>query len=312
MGAEFESFMALAGVYAILAISLNLLCGLTGVLQLGHAGFFAAGTYAAAITSIYFTIPQLGFFNIFISLAAGVTASAIFALLLGIPCLRLKGDYLAIATLGFGEIMRLCLNNLQIPGGRMFPDDESIGGPTGLSFTEFPGDLWTKFPDYSAQYAKNWVIWLTVVITFIIFLNIKNSSFGRAMMCIREDETAAKSLGISIPKYKMLAFILSAVFAGTAGVLFYHHELRALPDNACLMLSIEILLMLVLGGMGSFSGALMAAVVLAGLPFVLRHMNAGEYRQIIYALMLILIIRLKPDGLAGMKEISDFFRRTKK
>ena len=307
---EIQSALGQIGILAILALSLNVICGLTGLLQLGQAGFYAIGAYAAGLTAIYFTIPELGFLNFFICAAVGMTAAGIASIIIGLPCLRLRGDYLAIATLGFGEITRLVLVNLQFPGGKMFPG-ETIGGATGIKFTEFPGDIWPKFPDYSANFAKWWVIWIFAAIVWILLVNIKRSSFGRAMMCIREDEIAAQAMGINLSKYKMTAFIVSAVTAGFAGALFFHMELGIAPGKFNLLCSIEILLMIVLGGLGSFSGAVSGAIVLGITPYILRHIEIcgyrlGEYQQLIYALLLIVLIRLAPNGIFGMKEKPDW------
>jgi branched-chain amino acid transport system permease protein len=310
---EFQSVLGNIGIYAILALSLNVICGMTGLLQLGQAGFFAIGAYAAGLTSIYLTFPELGVLNFAISAVVAMAAGGIFSIVLGIPCLRLKGDYLAITTLGFGEITRLILVNLQFPGGKMYPG-EKIGGATGIKFTESPGDLWTKFPDYSAEFASWWFIWIFVLIICIVLINIKKSSFGRAMMCIREDEIAAQSMGINISKYKMIAFLLSAVTAGFAGALFFHKELAVAPGKFNLICSIEILLMIVLGGLGSFTGALTGAIVLGLTPYILRHVEIsgyrlGEYQQLMYAVLLIILIRLAPNGIFGMNEIPGWLEK---
>ena len=303
---ELNSMLGNIGIFAILALSLNVICGMTGLLQLGQAGFFAIGAYAAGLVSIYMTFPELGILNFAISASAAMIATGVFSIILGVPCLRLKGDYLAITTLGFGEITRLVLVNLHFSGGKMFPG-EKIGGATGIKFTEFPGDLWPKFPNYTAEFASWWFIWLLVIIICILLINIKKSSFGRAMMCIREDEIAAQAMGIDISKYKLMAFFLSATVAGLAGALFFHKELAVAPGKFNLICSIEILLMIVLGGLGSFSGALTGAIVLGITPYVLRHIEIcgyrlGEYQQLMYAVLLIILIRLVPNGIFGMDE----------
>jgi len=311
---ELHSVLGNIGIFAILALSLNVICGMTGLLQLGQAGFFAIGAYAAGLTSIYMTFPELGVLNFAISASAAMMAAGIFSIILGIPCLRLRGDYLAITTLGFGEITRLVLINLQFPGGKMYPS-ERIGGATGIKFTEFPGDLWPASPNYSAEFASLWFIWILVIITFILLINIKKSSFGRAMMCIREDEIAAQAMGINTSKYKMMAFLLSATIAGFAGALFFHKELAVAPGKFNLICSIEILLMIVLGGLGSFSGALTGAVVLGITPYVLRHVEIcgyrlGEYQQLLYAVLLIILIRLAPNGIFGMNEVPKWWKKS--
>ncbi|MBA4386741.1 MAG: branched-chain amino acid ABC transporter permease [Verrucomicrobia bacterium] len=318
---ELEPILCQVGILAILAVSLNVVCGLTGLLQLGHAGFFAIGAYVAGLYSIYFTVPELGWLNFVIGASAGMTAAMVFALVVGFPCLGLRGDYLAIVTLGFGEIVRLLLTNIEFPGGKMFPG-ETIGGPTGIAFTESPGSVWPASPGYSAEYGKLWMIWLLVLVTYVVLLNIKRSSIGRALMCIREDEIVARTMGVQVPRYKITAFLISAAFAGLAGALFFHQQLRIAPGNFSLLKSIEVLLIVVLGGMGSLLGSICAAFVLGLLPFILRHIDLSavawlpsvmqkplsEYNMLLYALLLIVLIRLMPDGIMGMGELPAWFR----
>lgn len=310
---ELIPLLAQIGIYAILAMSLNQISGMTGLLQLGHAGFFAVGAYAAGLTAIYSTFPALGAGNLVIGAAAAMLAAVLFALVIGLPCLRLRGDYFAIATLGFAEIVRLLLTNLQFPGCAM-TGGETFGGPTGIAFTEFPGDLWPQHPDYSAQYAGPVVIWICAGAVFLLLVALKGSAFGRALMCIREDEVAARAMGVHVPRFKLLAFLQSAALAGLAGALFFHSQLRISPSNFTMLWSITFLLMVVLGGLGSFAGSLFGAVVLGFLPALLRHVNVagvqlGEYHQILYAVLLIVLIRLAPDGLFGMHEWPAWLRR---
>jgi branched-chain amino acid transport system permease protein len=307
---ELEPLICQVGIFAILAMSLNLISGLTGILQLGQAGFFAAGAYAAGIVAIHATSPELGAANLLVGVAAGAAVAAAFSLAIGLPCLRLSGDYLAIATLGFAEILRLALNALEFPGGAMFPG-ERIGGPTGIHFTETPGELWPNHADYHAKYASPWLVWLAVGAAYLLLRNLKFSRMGRAWMCIREDEIAARSMGIDVPRAKLTAFLLSAALAGAAGALFFHHRLRINPNDFTLMTSITILLMVVLGGMGSFAGSILAAAVLWPLPQMLRHIHPalGEYQQLIYAVLLIVLIRLAPGGLFGAGELPHWLRR---
>jgi branched-chain amino acid transport system permease protein len=312
---ELQPILCQVGILALLALSLNVICGMTGLLQLGHAGFFAIGAYTAGLYAIYATAPGLGWFNLVPGALLAMAMAAVFSLAIGIPCLRLSGDYLAIATLGFGEIVRLVLTNVDFPGGRMFAG-ERIGGPTGIAFTEFPGDIWPGRAGYSAEYAGLGVIWIAVLLVYVLLLNVKRSSVGRAFMCIREDEIAARAMGIDVPRYKIGAFLLSAGFAGLAGALFFHQQLLVTPSNFSLLKSIEVLLVVVLGGMGSLSGSICAAVLLALLPYALRHVDLSgvawlpaamqrplsEYSMIFYALLLIVLIRLMPQGILAMKE----------
>jgi branched-chain amino acid transport system permease protein len=319
---ELQPVLCQVGILAILALSLNVLCGLTGLLQLGHAGFYAIGAYTAGCYAIYATVPALGWFNLIPAAAAGMAAAALCSLVIGLPCLRLAGDYLAIATLGFAEIVRLILTNAELPGGRMFPG-ETIGGPTGIAFTEFPGQVWPGQEHYSAEYATLPVIWLGVGVTYLLLLNIKRSAIGRAFLCIREDEIAARTMGINVPRYKLLAFLLSAAFAGLAGALFFHQQLRINPGNFSLLKSIEVLLIVVLGGMGSLTGAICAAFLLGLLPCLLRHLDLSgvaflpailqkplsEYSMLLYALLLILLTRLLPNGVFAMHELPTWLRQ---
>ena len=307
---ELEPLLCQAAIYAILAMSLNLISGLTGLLQLGQAGFFAAGAYAAGLLAIYGTVPALGPANLILGVAAAAAVAAVFSLVIGLPCLRLTGDYLAIATLGFAEILRLALNALTFPGGAMFPD-ERIGGSTGIYFTETPGDLWPGHADYSAKHTSWWLAWLAAGAVYVLLRNLKFSRMGRAWMCIREDEIAARSMGIDVPRAKLIAFLVSAALAGAAGALYFHHRPRIFPNEFTLMTSITILLMVVLGGMGSFSGSILAATVLWFLQQGLRHIHSslGEYQQLLYAVLLIVLIRLWPGGLFGAGELPHWLRR---
>ena len=323
---ELEPLLCQVGIIALLAISLNVLCGMTGLLQLGHAGFYAMGAYGAGLYSIYFTIPALGWFNLVPATMCGMLAASVCAVIIGIPCLRLRGDYLAIATLGFGEIVRLLLTNIEFSGGKMFEGD-LIGGPTGISFTEFPEELWgDAYVDYAADHASLGVIWVAVIVVYILLRNIKHSAIGRAFMSIREDQIAARAMGINVPRYKMTAFVISSAFAGMAGSLFFHHHLRASPGDFSLLHSISILLIVVLGGMGSLSGSIIAAIILGLTPHMLRHVDftnvqwlpdvmqrsMGEFTAILYALLLIILIRLMPEGIMRMNEMPAWMRRWRK
>lgn len=298
---ELRNLVALMGIYAILAISLNVICGMTGLLQLGHAGFFAVGAYVAGLIAMYAYYPALREGNlVLLCIPAAMVAAALCALVIGVPCLRLRGDYLAIATLGFGEIIRLVFSNLEFPGSAL-TNDRPFGGPTGI-----------RFPDTVeyAAYTESWLlIWVFVAVTYIVLRNIKDSAAGRALMCIREDEIAARAMGIHVPQYKVLAFVLSAAFAGMAGALFFHHTLAINPNNFNLLKSIEVLLMVVLGGLGSLSGALIAAVLLTALPQVMMQLGFGEYRQLAFALLLVILIRLVPDGILGLNELPGWLQR---
>lgn len=269
------TILVLIVVNIIAAISLNLINGITGQFSLGHAGFMAVGAYASAIIVKNYDMPiEMG-----IMFGAVFAAAAGFAV--GFPVLRLKGDYLAIVTLGFGEIIRIVINNLRITGGASgFPGIAGLKGILG-----------------------NTEAVILCILSIIVIRNIIKSSDGRAFISIREDEIAAESMGINITKYKVLAFVIGAFFAGIAGAI-YGHSIQFLdPKDFDLFRSVDILLMVVLGGMGSLSGSVIAAVILTILSEMLRGL--GEYRMIFYSLMLIILMLARPNGIFGKRELSD-------
>lgn len=264
------------GIYIILAVSLNIVTGYLGQLPLGHAGFMAVGAYAGAIFWKASPLPE-AFAIIGGLLFAGIVA-AIFGVIIGIPALRLKGDYLAIITLGFGEIIRVAIINLP-----------SITGGT-------PGLL--NIPKYSTFN----VVFICVILTCIIIHMIMKSRHGRAILSIRENEVAAESCGINITYYKVMAFAVSAFFAGVAGALYAGFQGLLVPKSFDFMASINILVMVVLGGMGSMIGSIIAATILTALPLLLQSFNT--YRMVIYSLLLIIVMIFKPSGLMGMYDFS--------
>jgi len=287
---------------------------MTGLLQLGHVGFFAIGAYTAGLVSIYFTIPALGPLNLLLGLAAGMLLAGVFAIIIGLPCLCLRGDYLAIATLGFGEIVRMTLNILPFPGCPL-TGGEAFGQATGIYL---PDKLVNPAVTVSASYASLPVILGVLALSYVVLLNMKRSSIGRAMMCIREDEIVARAMAINVPRQKLEAFLISAVFAGLAGGLFVHNGgvgMAVKPNMFGLLRTMEVLLMVVLGGLGSLSGSLLAAAILVAAPEAMRwlppigEVNLSEYRQILYALLLIVLIRFVPNGLLGTREVPGWVSR---
>jgi branched-chain amino acid transport system permease protein len=264
-------FMA---INIILAVSLHLIIGITGQFSIGHAGFLAVGAYASAIMTMKLQMP----FSLAL-LVGGVTA-AVAGLLIGIPSLRLKGDYLAIATLGFGEIVRIILLNV-----------EYVGGASGMTVTHL-----TTWP---------WVF-ACLLITFIVIANFTNSTHGRACISIREDEIAADSMGINTTYYKVTAFVIGSFFAGIAGGLYAHHFYIIQPTNFGFLKSFDILIFVVLGGLGSMSGAVIAAILLTVVSTFLQ--DYPETRMIIYSIVLILVMLYRPKGLLGTQELTSFFR----
>ncbi len=286
----------LCGINVILAVSLNLVNGFTGQFSIGHAGFMAVGAYVSAMFSLQLGrawvtalagagVPEVIAQGValFVALVAGGIVSAIAGYIVGLPSLRLRGDYLAIVTLGFGEIIRVLILNI-----------DAVGGARGLP--GIPG--WASF---------FWV-GLSVVAVITLSIRLANSTHGRALFAIRDDEVAAEALGVDTTRYKVTAFVLGAFFAGVAGGLFAHYLSYLSPNSFTFLKSIEVIAMVVLGGMGSVSGSVLAAIVLTLLPEVLRPIK--EYRMVIYSLMLIILMVTRPQGLFGNRELSfAMFRR---
>jgi len=269
-----SSLIVQIGYNIILAVSLNLAAGFLGQLPLGHAGFMSVGAYAAALFTKSMDLPAMLEFPI--AIALGGVVAFLFGIVIGLPALRLRGDYLAIITLGFAEIIRVIINNLEFTGGAI--------GLRGI-------------PRHST------IAWsfVWVFVTIYAISTLIRSRHGRAILSIRDDEIAAEASGISTTYYKVIAFAISAAFAGVAGGL-YAHTTIILPSNFGFMKSAEILVMVVLGGLGSILGSVISATVLTILPELLRGFK--EYRMIVYALVLILVMIFKPSGLCGRYDFS--------
>ncbi|MGI6094105.1 MAG: branched-chain amino acid ABC transporter permease [Lachnospiraceae bacterium] len=278
-------------VYVILAVSLNLTVGILGELSLGHAGFMCVGAFVGAFFSRCMEGAMPDLLRFIIALLLGAAAAAVAGFLIGIPVLRLRGDYLAIVTLAFGEIIKNIVNVLYI--GR----DEngfhfSMKDTLSLNLAE-GGDVIIKGPQGITGTPKDATFTIGVIlilITLVITLNLIHSRDGRAIMAIRDNRIAAESVGINITKYKLMAFSVSASLAGMAGVLYAHNlsTLTALPKNFGYNMSITILVFVVLGGLGNIRGSIIAAVVLTLLPELLRGLN--DYRMLIYAIVLIVMM----------------------
>lgn len=267
----YEVNLILIGINIIMAVSLNLINGFTGQFSIGHAGFMAIGAYASAILTFKLGQPfPLG-------ILAGALAAAVIGLLIGLPTLRLKEDYLPIATLGFGEIIKGAFINI-----------EYVGGASGLS-------------GIAHVTTWNWVF-ILALFTVVFIKNFINSTHGRACISIREDETAAKTMGIDTTKYKVMAFTIGAFFAGIGGALYAHYFYVIAPGTFGFLKSIDYLVMVVLGGMGSITGSILAASILTVLNDFLQQFS--EIRMIIYSLLLIIIMRFRPQGLMGNREFS--------
>jgi len=268
-----QATLATICINIILAVSLNLITGFTGQFSLGHAGFMSIGAYICALILLRFpTLP--GFLA---GLLAGAVLAALVGILVGLPTLRLKGDYLAIATLGMSEIIRVILTNLEITNG--------AAGLSGIP--QFVNWFW---------------LYLFSAGTVLLLVNFLNSSHGRACISIREDEIAAESVGIPVTRYKVIAFTVGAFCAGIAGGLYASYFYFLKPGTFGFLKSIDVLVIVVLGGMGSMSGSILAAVLLALISTFLQ--SFPELRMILYSLLLIVIMIFRPQGLMGSKEIS--------
>lgn len=288
----FQGLMVPLCTYIILAISLNLVVGILGELSLGHAGFMCVGAFTSSFfskaTQDTITNSTLRFF---IALVIGIVAAAIFGIIIGIPVLRLNGDYLAIVTLAFGEIIKNLVNVLFIgkdSKGFHFSTKDAVSlnlEPDGKIIVNGPQGI-TGTPNDSTFF----IGFILILITLFIVLNLIHSRDGRAIMAIRDNRIAAESIGINITKYKLMTFTISAAMAGAAGVLYAHNlsNLTANTNNFGYNMSINILVFVVLGGIGNIRGSIIAAVVLTLLPELLRGMS--DYRMLIYAIVLIVMM----------------------
>jgi len=289
--------IVLCGVNIMLAVSINLINGFTGQFSIGHAGFMALGAYGSAMFSLHVgqkwaaaavaagapPVVAEGA-ALLVALLLGGLLAALAGYLVGLPTLRLRGDYLAIATLGFGEIIRVVITNV-----------DAVGASRGL-----PGiPQWVNF------------FWVGIGVVSVVMLSVHvaHSTHGRALFAIRDDEVAAEALGVDTTGYKVMAFVVGSFFAGVAGGLFAHYLSYLNPNSFTFIKSVEVVVMVVLGGMGSITGAVLAAIILTLLPEVLRPVK--DYRMVIYSLMLIVLMITRPQGLFGNRELDlgRFFRR---
>ena len=273
----FKLTIILITIYIILSSSLNLITGITGQFSIGHAGFMAIGAYISAIITAKLHYPLV------LGLIVGAVVAAIAGFLVGLPTLRLKGDYLAIATLGLGEIVRI-----------IFLNTEYVGGASGFTL---PSKItWT------------WAYWL-MVISILVIKNFTNSTHGRACIAVRENEIAAEAMGVNTTKYKVLAFTIGAFFAGLAGGIYANYMYIIQPMTFSFLKSFDILVMVVLGGMGSLTGSILGAIVMTTLGAALA--SFPEWRLVITALLLVVMMIFRPTGLMGTKEFSLNFLRKK-
>ncbi|MDD7389807.1 MAG: branched-chain amino acid ABC transporter permease [Lachnospiraceae bacterium] len=288
----FKGMLVPLCIYSIMALSLNLTVGIMGELSLGHAGFMCVGAFAGAtfsqLTRDAISVDLLRFI---LAILVGAAAAALFGFIIGIPVLRLKGDYLAIVTLAFGEIIKNVINVIYLG-----VDDNglhlSIKDEAALNLSE-NGRVIIKGAQGITGTPKNSTFTIGIVlllITLVIVLNLVHSRSGRAIMAIRDNRIAAESIGINVTKYKMMAFVISASLAGVAGVLYSHNlsSLLAQPKNFGYNMSIMILVYVVLGGIGNMRGSIIAAMLLTALPELLRGFS--DYRMLVYAIVLILMM----------------------
>jgi len=304
-GAQFATYLlSIIGVNVILAVSLNIVNGMTGQFSIGHAGFMAVGAYVAGVLSLALKEVALSGLPVAVSdqvflmvvLLTGGTAAALCGFLVGLPSLRLRGDYLAIVTLGFGEIIRVIVQNTDMFGRAL--------GLSGIPQTSNLG-----------------MVGFWVFLVVLVARRIAGSSHGRSLWAIREDEVAAEAMGVDTTGYKVRAFVVSAFFAGVAGGLFAHFVPIINPGSFTFVKSMEIVVMVVLGGLGSTTGAIVAAVCLTLLPEALRSaftmmgaegslaQKVDQIRMPVYGLLLVALMLLRPQGLFGTREMWDVLPR---
>jgi branched-chain amino acid transport system permease protein len=293
-----QRIILLAGINVILAVGLNLINGTTGQFSIGHAGFMAVGAYSAAFVGVQLARPVHGalgpgafadavVFNL--ALLAGALFAGISGLIVGMPSLRLRGDYLAVVTLGFGEIIRILFNNATF-----------LGSATGY-FGDDPSGL----PAYTNFF---WVFaWVTAIV--ILIHNLTFSQTGRSLTAIREDEIAAEAMATPTTRLKVTAFAISAATAGIAGGLFAHMQAGVRPEDFRFEKSIDMIVMIIVGGLGSISGAILGGIFVAVSLELMRDLQ--QYRLVLYALLLIVIMIVRPEGLLGTRELHHVLRRKK-
>lgn len=288
-----QRIVLLAGINVILAVGLNLINGTTGQFSIGHAGFMAVGAYGAAFVGTVLrphVVAALGAgaladavtFNLALLVGAALAGATGFCV--GMPSLRLKGDYLAVVTLGFGEIIRILFNNAQF-----------LGAATGY-FGDDPSGL----PAYTNFF---WVyLWAAAIVALVV--NLTFSQTGRSLLAIREDEIAAEAMATPTTRLKVLAFTISAATAGIAGGLFAHMQSGVRPEDFKFEKSIDMIVMVIVGGLGSISGAVVGGIFVAVTLELMRDL--AQYRLVLYALLLVIIMLVRPQGLFGTRELSGF------
>lgn len=274
--AYYLRIIILIGINIILALGLNIITGVTGQLSMGHAGFMSIGAYTAAILTMKFGLP------FWMALLAGASLAAFFGFIIGIPTLRLEGDYLAMVTIGFAEIIRVFFLNFE-PGGKAVG---LYGMPQHTTFT---------------------IVWVLVIIVILLNAKLLDSRTGRAFYAIRENEIAAQASGINTTRFKVLAFTVGSFLGGLGGGLYAHYMSYIAPQDFAFMKSIEILNMVVLGGMGSIPGTILGTIILTIAPEMLRIV--ADYRLLFYGALLVILMIFRPNGLLGDIRIYDIRKR---
>ncbi|MCE2970141.1 MAG: ABC transporter ATP-binding protein [Burkholderiales bacterium] len=322
LGNAWVRALAFAALYVMLALGLNIVVGFAGLLDLGYIAFYAVGAYMYALlasphlTDNFAALAAMfpnGFHNpIWLVIPLGAALAALFGVILGAPVLKLRGDYLAIVTLGFGEIIRIFLNNLNAPLNLTNgPQGITLIDPVAIAGHSLARPLDLGFVKLPSVYLYYYLFLFLAVLTVIVCINLQNSRLGRAWMAIREDDVAAKAMGINTRNVKLLAFALGATFGGVAGTMFSAFQGFVSPESFSLMESIIVLAMVVLGGLGHIPGVIVGAILLAMFPEVLRHtavplqeqlfgkvlIDAEVLRMLLYGLAMVVIMLYRPKGL---------------
>ncbi|HID86508.1 MAG TPA: branched-chain amino acid ABC transporter permease [Anaerolineae bacterium] len=286
----------ISGIFVLLAASLNLITGYSGRLNLGHAAFYGIGAYTSALLALRLNVP------FWLGLPSGGLLSVLFGVLIGLPCLRLKGPYLAIATLGFGEITRLVLHNwVSLTNGPL--GLRGIPGPPSIAI---PGLLIIEFDSKISYY---YLLLAVLTASLYVIYRLINSELGRTFLAIREDETLAEMIGIDTTRAKLMNFAVAAFFAGVAGSLYAHYVRFISPETFSFLESSAALTMVVIGGLGTFVGPILGGIIFSLLPEFLRAV--AEFRMIIYGATLSISIFFMPKGLAGLLDSIYVYVRTR-
>lgn len=325
--------LAVVGLYIILALGLNIVVGYAGLLDFGRIAFYAVGAYTAMVVGmpvVKMLGPTFGGLSYLIAIVAGGVVAAIVGFLLGLPVLRLRGDYLAIVTLGFGEIVRISLNNniFGISNGAagLPRAGEALPNPFGLDWLRF-NTYFTIGDNFAFEFTSN-VYWYLVIAIFVLLAIFvvrrqDNSRLGRAWAAMREDEVAAEAMGVNITKAKLYAFTLGAIWGGVAGVLFAYFQAFVSPESFTFMESVLVLSIVVIGGMGSIPGVIVGALLIQGLPELIRGLASSDllrdlgihlsgelvsaisnYRFLVFGAVMVLMMAVRPEGLIPSQRIA--------